>query len=393
MSLRVSNLRFDHHESGLGVASASPCLSWKLVPAAGASDIPKDWLQTSYEVEVKRASGIKNFPNIRGNTTTLVPWPDDPLVSREVVEVRVKSTGTDGISTEWSAWRKAEAALFNPEDWQADFITAPKRNDEKHPDENEVGEGWVTQEIKPIDMFMDADGKTLVDFGQNLVGKVRISKLARPEEHALQSVTLKSLRMGNWAPGRSEQLRRRTALFLATGDVLDPLSLDSLTALVVHTDMRRTGFFTVWDDVVIILPWNLYKYYGDSEALKEAYPGMQDYLSSIQRSPDGLWTEDGLWQLGDWLDPNPQEPGLARTDGVLVADAFLVHVTGLMAKIAAVLHKEADVIRYEADMRRLRECFQDKYITPKGLVAGDSQTALALALVLACTARVLPRGK
>lgn len=683
MNLRVSNLRFDYHDSGLGVASASPFLSWKLVPAAGPSDIPKDWLQASYEVEVKRASGIKNFPNIRGNTTTLVPWPDDPLVSREVVEVRVKSTGTDGISTEWSAWRKAEAALFNANDWKADFITAPKRTDEKHPDENgirplrfrktfklagslkgarlyitalgiyeaylngkrigdeclapgwtayqsrvqyqvfdishlltpnalnflcvEVGEGWyagrllwgrgisclygdrlavlaqlhlpdgshvvtdstwecsqsaivassiydgetydlnletdwlreslanhettlprwhqvevlpfpkarlvpsscspvrITQEIKPIDIFMDADGKTLVDFGQNLVGKVRISKLARPtgtrvtiryaevlEDGKLGTRPLRAAKATNSIifGDRGRTLTNWTPHFTYHGfryieisgwnseDALDPLSLDSLTALVMHTDMQRTGFFqcsnadvnqlhrnacwsmrgnfvsipsdcpqrderlgwtgdiqafsptasflfnsagmlrnwmrdllveqkdaggivplvvpnamrhgpwpsvpqAVWDDVVIILPWNLYRYYGDSEALREAYPGMQAYLSSIRRSPDGLWTEHGLWQLGDWLDPNapPQEPGLARTDGVLVADAFLVHVTGLMAKIAAVLHEEADVIRYEADARRLRECFQDKYITPKGLVAGDSQTALALALV------------
>ncbi len=137
----------------------------------------------------------------------------------------------------------------------------------------------------------------------------------------------------------------------------------------------------VWDDVVIILPWNIYKSSGDIEVLRETYPGMQDYLGSIKRTSDGLWTES-LWQLGDWLDPNapPQEPGLARTDGTLVADAFLVHVTELMSKIAVVLGLADDAAKYATEAATLKARFGDKYITRAGLLVGDSQTALALAL-------------
>ncbi|PKS06087.1 hypothetical protein jhhlp_007921 [Lomentospora prolificans] len=679
-SLRASELRFDHHPSGLGVHGASPCLSWKLVSTAASGSIPKDWIQSSYEVEVKRGDGLKIF-RANESGTTLVPWPDKPLASRETALVRVRSTGIDGLSTAWSDWTRVEAALLARQDWLAEFITAPARTDTRHPDENgirpvrfrktfeldgpvddaklyitalgvyeaylngkrigneclapgwtayqvriqyqvfdvsqllipgqpnvlciEVAEGWyagrllwgdgvtclygdrlaalaqlhlpggsclltdgswecclspivasgiydgetydlkletdwldssterasaghwkkvevlqfpkaklvaascppvrVTQEIKPVKIFQDPDGKTLVDFGQNLVGKLHISKISRPEPTRVKiryAEVLEHGRLGT-RPLRAAKatdtvifgsstktLKDWTTHFTYHGfryieitgwglhDTPESVLRDSLTALVMHTDMRRTGFFhcsnhdvnklhenacwsmrgnfvsiptdcpqrderlgwtgdiqvfsptasflfdsagmlsnwmrdvieeqkdqggivplvvpnamrelspwpaapqAVWDDVIIILPWNLYRYFGDVHALRASYPGMRDYLKSIRRSPDDLWTED-LWQLGDWLDPNapPHDPGLARTDGVLVADAFLVHVTDLMAEIAAVLGEATDAARYASDAARLRNRFQEKYISRKGLVVGDSQTALALALV------------
>ncbi|KAK1637777.1 bacterial alpha-L-rhamnosidase-domain-containing protein [Colletotrichum phormii] len=91
-----------------------------------------------------------------------------------------------------------------------------------------------------------------------------------------------------------------------------------------------------------------------------------------------------LWQLGDWLDPNapPAEPGLARTDGTLVADAYLVHVTGIVSQIASIIDLPSDAEDLASEHKRLKQLFQDKYITTKaGFIVADSQTALALALL------------
>ncbi|KAJ5491855.1 Bacterial alpha-L-rhamnosidase [Penicillium expansum] len=102
----------------------------------------------------------------------------------------------------------------------------------------------------------------------------------------------------------------------------------------------------------------------------------------VCRGEDGLWDPE-LWQLGDWLDPQapPDEPGDCRTSGTLVADAYLVHVTSLMAKIASILERETDITHYSCKAKRLRALFQDKYITLSGLIVGDSQTAYSLAIV------------
>lgn len=140
----------------------------------------------------------------------------------------------------------------------------------------------------------------------------------------------------------------------------------------------------VWDDVVIILPWILYLSSGDRDILHRQYPSMTSWLDQgVRRGKDGLWDPE-LWQLGDWLDPQapPDEPGDCRTSGTLVADAYLVHVTSRMADIASVLERKAESAHYSCKAKRLRAHFQDKYITPSGLIVGDSQTAYSLAIVL-----------
>jgi alpha-L-rhamnosidase len=139
----------------------------------------------------------------------------------------------------------------------------------------------------------------------------------------------------------------------------------------------------LWGDVVIILPWILYLSSGDRDILQRQYSSMKSWLDQgVRRGNDGLWDPE-IWQLGDWLDPQapPDEPGDCRTNGTLVADAYLVHVTSLMSDIAAVLERETEIIHYSCKAQRLRALFQEKYITPSGLIVGDSQTAYSLAIV------------
>ncbi|KAF3407744.1 hypothetical protein DPV78_001404 [Talaromyces pinophilus] len=139
----------------------------------------------------------------------------------------------------------------------------------------------------------------------------------------------------------------------------------------------------LWGDVVIILPWVLYMSSGDRDILYRQYPSMTSWLDQgVRRGKDGLWDPE-IWQLGDWLDPQapPDEPGDCRTNGTLVADAYLVYVTSLMAKIALILEREMESTHYSSKAQRLRALFQDKYITSSGLIVGDSQTAYSLAIV------------
>jgi len=109
---------------------------------------------------------------------------------------------------------------------------------------------------------------------------------------------------------------------------------------------------------------------------------MKVYIDKvIPRDTDGLWDPD-LWQLGDWLDPKapPEEPGDGRTDGVLVADAYLVHITATFSKVCAAIGNIAESARYASDASRLKAAFQYKYITPHGLLVNNTQTAISLAI-------------
>ncbi|KXH64607.1 hypothetical protein CSAL01_09495 [Colletotrichum salicis] len=328
----------------------------------------------------------------------------------------------------------------------------------------------TTETVKPSKVFADINGKTLVDFGQNLVGKLFIPKLAKPDGHRLTIRHAEVLENGQLGTRPLRAAKATDTIVFGGGRVIENWSphftyhgfryveldgwggvdLDSLSAVVMHMHMQRTGFFScsnedvnalhrnvVWSmrgnfvsiptdcpqrderlgwtgDIQIFSPTAsfLYNCAGMlSNWMRDVLLDQKDaggivplvvpnvmkdgpwpsvpqavwddvVVLSIKRGDDGLW-DPSLWQLGDWLDPDapPAEPGLVRTDGTLVADAYLVHVTGIVSQVASIIDLPSDADDLASEHKRLKQPFQDKYITKAGFIVADSQTALALALL------------
>jgi alpha-L-rhamnosidase len=142
----------------------------------------------------------------------------------------------------------------------------------------------------------------------------------------------------------------------------------------------------IWGDVVIGLPWALYQAYGDPRILSDQLDSMQGWLGrGIPRDEHtGLWRDDSYrWQYGDWLDPKapPFEPADSMTDSLLVANAYLVHMTSIMHEVGKALHRDDLAEKYNRQAASLKAAFQRCYITPEGRVVSDTQTGLALAII------------
>jgi alpha-L-rhamnosidase len=111
---------------------------------------------------------------------------------------------------------------------------------------------------------------------------------------------------------------------------------------------------------------------------------MRAWLDRVQDVLD----EDGLWtagrQLGDWLDPNapPNAPARGRTDSEIVATAYFVHTSRLVARIAAELGEDALVERLSAASERSRRAYLDAYVSPRGRMVCDTQSAYAITIAL-----------
>ncbi|OBT81955.1 hypothetical protein VE02_09499 [Pseudogymnoascus sp. 03VT05] len=138
----------------------------------------------------------------------------------------------------------------------------------------------------------------------------------------------------------------------------------------------------VWGNVTVMLPWALFNATGDKSILSRQFNSMESWLQSIPRQSDQLWDYRAAWKLGDWLDPAApkDDPGNATTDPDLVSDAFLVHITTLMATISAELGKRESHEMYKEASRNLHSAFSHKYITRAGRLASDTQTAFTLAI-------------
>ncbi|MCA9731805.1 MAG: family 78 glycoside hydrolase catalytic domain [Deferribacteres bacterium] len=137
-----------------------------------------------------------------------------------------------------------------------------------------------------------------------------------------------------------------------------------------------------WADVAVIIPWNIYEIYGDTRILEQQYPSMKAWVE-YQRSQAGdsyLWTQD--FTFGDWLafaTNRSDYPG-ATTDKDLVSSAFFAYATSLMQRTAEVLGKTDDACDYAALFAKIKEAFGKEFITPKGRLASNTQTAYTLAL-------------
>jgi alpha-L-rhamnosidase len=140
-----------------------------------------------------------------------------------------------------------------------------------------------------------------------------------------------------------------------------------------------------WGDAAVIIPWGMYLTYGDRRLLEQQYDSMAAWVEYMRgRAGDDLiW--DGDEHFGDWLAyaAPPREarsyPG-ATTGKDLIATAFFAHSTELLQRIAEVLGRSDDAARYGELQSKIKKAFVEEYVSPRGRVGENTQTAYVLAL-------------
>ena len=137
-----------------------------------------------------------------------------------------------------------------------------------------------------------------------------------------------------------------------------------------------------WADVATIIPWEMYRLYGDRQALADHYETMKKWVGYMQdQSKDYLWQTG--FHFGDWLFYRPDDDNSGRaavTDKYLIAQCFFAHSTQYLINAARALGKSEDVSRYTALLGHVKKAYQREYLTPSGRLVSGTQTAYVLAL-------------
>ncbi|MEV0614270.1 glycoside hydrolase family 78 protein [Nonomuraea sp. NPDC050404] len=148
----------------------------------------------------------------------------------------------------------------------------------------------------------------------------------------------------------------------------------AVTDVVPHVITERHGA-PAWGDAATIIPWHLYRVYGDERVLRDSLPSMRAWVDYIERNnPDLIWRKRTGSHYGDWL-----QAGVTTSRDVL-ATAYFALSADLTAKAAEVLGDAEARERY-ADLReRIGKAFAAEFIAADGRIEGDTQTAYLLAL-------------
>lgn len=138
-----------------------------------------------------------------------------------------------------------------------------------------------------------------------------------------------------------------------------------------------------WGAAGVIIPWQLYEWYGDTRVLEESFEAMKGFVDYMQGTGDDLVPVPGL---GDWYDyGHSQGSGPAKfTPAELSAMATFYRCTRVVADTAEVLGKSADAKTYRSLADAIRTKFNQKFYKGDGqyLNNGSPQTANAMALVI-----------
>ncbi len=126
-----------------------------------------------------------------------------------------------------------------------------------------------------------------------------------------------------------------------------------------------------WGDAGTIVPFALYKRYGDPRILQASYPSMKAWIAYLQANSSGLIRPNSGY--GDWL----------ATDNTaldFIGTAFFAYSTDLTRQAAAILGNDADAATYASLYNQIKSAFVSRWVHADGTIGTGSQTTYVLAL-------------
>ena len=165
--------------------------------------------------------------------------------------------------------------------------------------------------------------------------------------------------------------------------------------------MRSMNGSVGWSDAGILIPYRLWKKYGDKRILEKYYDNMKRYARYMMKrtgktqfiisEKTGLSKADSKYlynmgqHYGEWAEPSDVHAMSYRdfmTSRPEEATAYLSYVMGIMAEIAGELGKNADIPMYEEYRDGAKATYQKLIRQPKFSIDTDRQARLVRPLYM-----------
>ena len=149
-----------------------------------------------------------------------------------------------------------------------------------------------------------------------------------------------------------------------------------------------------WGDASIIVPYVLYKRYGDKRILEENYEMMQKWyhfleerakqkplnpIKLLKRNPYRNYTIETGVDYGEWCEPDVESTNAMRTPQGKVATAYFAQSGKMLAEIAEILGKKEDSENYRKISEQAKGAFHH-IATEEGKIISDRQAEYVRAI-------------
>jgi alpha-L-rhamnosidase len=131
-----------------------------------------------------------------------------------------------------------------------------------------------------------------------------------------------------------------------------------------------------WSDAGIIVPYNMYRTYGDTRVIRDHYAEMQHFLAWIKSNSSNLLHINNVGN-GDLL--NLEGGGASKP---VIGTAYDAYDYRLMAEMATAIGKNDDSAAYDKQADLITAAFQKAFINDDGKIKESSQTGYALAFTM-----------
>ena len=149
----------------------------------------------------------------------------------------------------------------------------------------------------------------------------------------------------------------------------------AFTDIAPRLNLRGAGA-PAWGDAGVIVPWTVWKMYGDRGSCDRHFGAMTAWMDFLERAnPDYLRARELGNSYNDWLAPGDDD-----TPHELLATAYWAYDAALMAEIADAVGRPDDAAGYRALRSKIRSAFADAFVADDGQIASGTQTAYVLGL-------------
>jgi alpha-L-rhamnosidase len=158
-------------------------------------------------------------------------------------------------------------------------------------------------------------------------------------------------------------------------DVLDGQDGDGAFRDVAPVVALHREAAPAWGDAGVIIPWHLWRTYGDLRILRRCFDAMVAWVGHIRRhNPDLRWRHRTGNSYGDWLQVD------VTTPRDVLATAYFARSAQIVADAAEVLGRAEVAAEHRALHAAIRAAFVESYLHDDGSVEGGTQTGYLLAL-------------